>query len=109
MADCFQENRELSDKAEEAREEARLAACRALEVARKCKKSEGVVDPQVKAQASQLGKEAWESRKKAREIAAAAASARRVACFKALPATTVPEIPRSALPLKPPTPKPSDE
>jgi hypothetical protein len=109
MSNCFEENRALSDQAEDARETARLAACRALDLARKCKKSEGEIDPQVKAQASQLGKEAWEYRKKAREIAAQAASARRVACFKAMPATPVPEIPRSALPLKPPKRHSSEE
>jgi hypothetical protein len=99
MTDYVKANVVATAKAEEAREEARLAACRALEVARKCK---GEVDPQIKAEASRLGKEAWVARKAAKEAAAEAASARRIACFKAMPATPVPEIPASARPLKPP-------
>ncbi len=69
----------------------------ALAAARQCK-----VDSTAKETASRLGREAWEARKAAKEAAAAAASARRVACFKALPVVTAPEIPRAALPMKPP-------
>ena len=106
MTDYNKLNRELSDKAEEAREVARLAACKALAVARKCRKTEGSeVAPEIKAEASALGKEAWAARKAAREASAESATARRIACFKALPAKAVPEIDKAALPLKPPSAK----
>ena len=102
MTDYAKLNRELSDKAEVAREEARLVVCKALAVARKCKKGENGEEPapEVKAEASQLGKEAWAARKAAREACAESATARRIACFKAMPAKVVPEVSKG--PLAPP-------
>jgi len=102
MTDYNRLNRELSEKADIAREVARLAACKALAVARKCRKGENGEEPapEVKAEASALGKEAWSARKAAREVAAEAASARRIACFQAMPAKVVPEVPKG--PLVPP-------
>lgn len=107
MTDYAKLNRELSEKAEEAREVARLAACKALAVARKCRKGkeEDAPEPipEVKAEASQLGKEAWEARKLAKAASAEAATARRIACFRAMPAKAVPEVTKG--PLKPPPSK----
>lgn len=101
-------NREASDKAETLREEARLASCAAMALARKCKKGKDgeLPSPEVKKQASELGKQAWESRRIAKAAEAEAASARRIACFKSLPAKVVPEIPKG--PLAPPPRKPLD-
>lgn len=107
MSDYAKLNVELSEKAREAREVARQASSRALAVARQCRVKEGeTVAPDVKAQASQLGKEAYAARKAAKEVAAEAASARRVACFRALPPKEVPTLPKP--PLKRP-PRPTTE
>jgi hypothetical protein len=105
--EAFKLNQESTKRADEAREVARLSTRVALAAVRKCRAQEGAPEPTEaeRAEASRLGREAYALRKQSKDAAAEAAMARRIACFQALPPKPVPEIPCSALPLKPPSRK----
>lgn len=120
--DIFEENKLRTAIAEEARENARLASAKALDLARQCRApKKEVLDKMTEAEKDSLkreqetirekarieGKRAWEVRKTAKEKAAESAAARRIACFKAMPPK--PEPPPLVRPLKPPMPPKTEE
>ena len=102
MTDYNKLNHEAREAAEAARERRDELVNESLRYARQCKGEE--VSDEVRVLASLTGKLAAEARKEAKEKEAAAASARRIACFKATPpAPPPPELPK---PLAPPGQKP---
>jgi len=92
MTSYHKENQEATKAAEDARETAREMNLEALRYARQCKGED--VDPIVKALASSAGRFAAEARKEAKEKAAKAAEARRIACKRAMGEKPVPPFPR---------------
>lgn len=112
-SDVFKANEEATEAAEAARETAQVATREALFLARRCrvkKDKEGneiLPSEEDKQKARDQGKVAAMLRKNAKEKEAEAASARRIACFKAMPAKPAP--PPLVLPLKPPIAKPWED
>lgn len=92
MTSYHKENKEATKEAEKAREAAREMAVEALRFARQCKGED--VDPMIRALASSAGKLAAEARKEAKEKAAKAAEARRIACKRAMGDKPIPPLPR---------------
>jgi hypothetical protein len=91
MTSYYKENHEATKEAEKAREKARELAVEALRYARQCKGED--VDPMIRILASSAGRLAAEARKEAKEKAAKAAEARRIACKRAMGTPEVPDFP----------------
>jgi len=92
MTSYHEQNKKATQEAEQAREQAREMNLEALRYARQCKGED--VDPMIKTLAMSAGRVAAEARKEAKEKAARAAEARRIACKRAMGEKPVPPLPR---------------